>query len=334
MAKENNQNVEEESLEDSSLIQPSTPSEPEPDLDNNTPESNNNPDNSSGDSPPPPKKNLLGRLSFFVNVYFIIFIILLLIAGGVVYLSLKTNKPTTPQSSTAQSLTDKQLADLKGNTTLVGDSQQTLDIQGNSIFEGPVLMRNNLDVAGSIKVGGSLSLPAITVGGSSTFGQIQVSQTLLVGGNTTLNGQLTVQKDLTVAGVASFGSLSASQLTVSSLQLKGDLVVSRHLSSSGGVPSSSYGSAVGGGGTASINGTDTAGTVTINTGGSPPAGCFVNISFTQRFNAIPHVIISPSNSSAATIQYYTNRSNTSFSICSANAPSAGATYIFDYMVMD
>jgi cytoskeletal protein CcmA (bactofilin family) len=118
-------------------------------------------------------------------------------------------------------------------------------------------MRNNLDIAGSIKVGGSLSLPAITVGGSSTFGQIHVNDQLTVAGNTTLQGTLTVQKGLTVSGSSSFGSLSASTINTSSLQINGDFIVNRHIGVSGGTPGRSGGTALGGGGTASVSGSDT-----------------------------------------------------------------------------
>jgi hypothetical protein len=197
-----------------------------------------------------------------------------------------------------------------------------------------VLMRGNADIAGSLKIGGSLSLPAITVGGSSTFGQIQVTDKLSVNGDTVMQGQLNVQKGLTVAGSARFGSLSASQLNVGSIQLTGDFIVSRHIGINGGTPSRSGGSALGSGGTASVNGTDTAGSISINTGSSPAAGCFVTISFSQKFNATPHVVISPSNSSSAGLDYYTNRSNTNFSVCAANVPTASTTYLFDYIVID
>ena len=61
-------------------------------------------------------------------------------------------------------------------------------------------------------------------------------------------------------------------------------------------------------------------------------GCFVTINFSQRYGATPHVVISPSNSAAASLSYYTNRSATSFSICTASAPAGGATYLFDYIV--
>jgi cytoskeletal protein CcmA (bactofilin family) len=284
---------------------------------------------------PAKKRGFSGRFISFANLYFVIFLLLLLLAAGGIFASIKfNNKNTASQNSKTDSLTDKQLSDLKNNTTLVGDAQQTLDIQGNSIFEGQVLMRNNLDVAGSLKIGGSLSLPAITVGGTSNFGQIHVNDQLSVSGNTILQGNVTVQKGLTVTGSASFGTLSASQINATSLQLNGDFVVSRHISASGGTPSRSSGTALGGGGTASVSGSDTSGTVTINTGGSPPAGCFITINFVQRFNTTPHVIISPSSSGAGSLDYYANRTNTNFSICTANAPAASTTYLFDYIVID
>jgi cytoskeletal protein CcmA (bactofilin family) len=283
----------------------------------------------------PNSSSFFGKVKRFANLYFLIFIIILLVAGIVIIISIKvSNKNAGTQTTKTQSLTDQQIAALKGSTTLVGDPQKVLDIQGSSIFEGQVLLRNNLDVAGSIKVGGSLSLPAITVGGTSSFGQILVNDKLSVNGDTLLQGQLTVQKGLTVAGTASFGTLSASKLNVSTIQLTGDLVISRHLGISGGTPSRTNGSALGSGGTASVNGTDTSGTVTINTGGGPPAGCFVTIGFTQKFNTTPHVVISPSNSSASSLDFYTNRSNTNFSVCASNAPSASTTYLFDYIVVD
>lgn len=293
-------------------------------------------DSKSLEAPPPapPKPpNRLQRLLSGTNKYLIIFILLLVAAGSVIYITIHGNKPTTSTSSVG-SLTDQQLAALKGNTTLVGDSKQTLDVQSNAIFEGQVLLRSDLNVAGTIKVGGGLSLSSITVGGGGNFGQLGVNGGLNVGGDVLTQGNLTVQKSLTVGGSASFGSLSVSQLTVSNLQLKSDLGLSRHITTSGGNPGRSNGSALGSGGTASVNGSDTAGTVTINTGGSPPAGCFVTVNFVQKFGSTPHVVITPANSSSASLQYYVDRTTAGFSVCTANSPSGGVNYLFDYVVFD
>jgi hypothetical protein len=269
---------------------------------------------------PPPKKGGLRSLPIFKNLWLVVFILVVIASGAVVFVSIKSAKPTTTVSK-AGSLTDQQLASLKGNTTLVGDAKQTLDVQSNSIFEGAVLLRSDLSVAGSLKVGSGISIPSISGG-------------LNVAGDTALQGNLTVQKNLTVSGTASFGNLSVSTLGVTTLQLRGDLNLNQHINASGGVPGRSLGTAVGGGGTASVSGSDTAGTVNISTGGSPPAGCFITVSFAHNYSGTPHVTITPANSSAASLQYYVNRTNTNFSVCSAGVPAASTNYVFDYIVIN
>lgn len=282
----------------------------------------------------PKKGGLKSRLKELTNLYFLIFLVVLLLAIAATVIELSWNK--NPKSSKkTSSLTSQQLAQISGNTTIVGDSKQTLDIQGNTVMEGQLLVRKDVDVAGSIRVGGGLALSSVTVGGQGNFGQLQINGVLSVTGNTTFSGNVNVQKNLSVTGSGSFGgSLSAASLTVSSLQLTGDLKVDRHITLGGSIPGRSNGSAVGSGGTSSVNGTDTAGTVTINTGGSPPPGCFVTINFSHKFNSTPHVVISPSNSNSAGLNYYTNRSTSGFSICTTNAPSGSRTYLFDYVVID
>jgi hypothetical protein len=282
---------------------------------------------------PPPKKGGIRSLPIFRNIWLVVFILVVLASAAVVVVSLKSAKPTVTVSK-AGSLTDQQLASLKGNTTLVGDAKQTLDVQSNAIFEGAVLLRSDLNVAGALKVGSGISIPSITVGGNGTFAQVGISGGLNVGGDGTVQGNLTVQKNITVSGTASFGNLSVSQLGVSSLVLRGDLNLNQHINASGGVPGRSLGTAVGGGGSASVSGSDTAGTVNISTGGSPPAGCFITVNFTKAFNGTPHVVISPVNSNAASLQYYVNRGTANFSVCTANAPSAGTNYVFDYIVIN
>lgn len=290
----------------------------------------------------PPKPELTGfnhrgkYLKRFLksgNIYLIIFVLIVLLsATGVLVMSQSSEKKPTKRS--AQSLTDQQLAELKGATTVIGDSQQILDIQSNAVFENQVLLRGNLDVAGTVKVGGPLNLASVTVGGTSNFGNLQVNGTLSVAGNTTLQGTVTFQRGISASTGSFSGLLSAGQINTSNLQLSGDLIVNRHIAGGGGTPSRTNGSALGGGGTASVSGSDTAGTVTINTGSSPPAGCFVTVHFAVAFGSTPHVVISPSNSSSAGLNYYTNRAGSNFSVCTTNAPSASTTYLFDYHVFD
>ncbi len=277
----------------------------------------------------------LGKIRGFKNLYFYIYILVVILGGLIVAAAYIYNKraPKT-EPLTTKSLTSEQLSQLQGPTTIVGDPKQTLDIQSNAIFEGAILSRGNVDIAGSLKIGGALSLPSIVVSGDGSVGKFAVNGSLGVAGDTTLQGQVTLQKNLTVQGSASVsGALSAGSLSVSNFQLTGDLTIARHIVGSGGIPGKSNGTALGGGGSASLNGSDTAGTVTINTGGSPPTGCFVTVNFANKYSDTPHVVISASNSSAGGLNYYTNRSNTNFSICTANAPTASTTYIFDYIVI-
>ncbi|MBA3757477.1 polymer-forming cytoskeletal protein [Candidatus Saccharibacteria bacterium] len=334
MAKSNkktNNIIEPETLEEtSSVIEPTStsgnfPAQKESELS----------DAAVGADTAPHRPSRVRRFLSFSNLYLVIFLLLVGLVAAGVFVSTRLDKTADSDDTKPQSLTDKQLSELKGSTTVIGDSDQILDIQSDAVFEGQVLMRNNLDVAGTVKVGGPLSLSAVTVGGSSNFGNVQVNGTLSVAGNTTLQGPVTLQRSLAVVGSASFsGTVSTSQLNVSNLQLTGDLVINRHIALGGPAPGRTNGSALGGGGTASVGGTDTAGTVTINTGSSPPAGCFVTVNFTNKFNTTPHVIISPSNSNSAGLNYHVNRSTTNFSVCVTNVPTASTSYSFDYIVID
>jgi cytoskeletal protein CcmA (bactofilin family) len=287
-------------------------------------------------SPEPPKKNprFISRLRESFNIYLVLFFLLIVTGVTATIIALTKGSPKTADKKTA-TLTSEQLSKLEGSTTIVGESNQTLDVQSNAIFEGQVLVRKDVEVAGSIKVGGGLALSSVTVGGQGNFGQLQINGVLSVAGDTAFSGKLSVKEDLNVAGSGTFGgNLSANQLTISNLSLNGDLKINRHIVISGSVPAKSDGAALGSGGTVSISGSDSGGTITINTGTSPPAGCFVTISFKNQFSSTPHVIISPSNSNAADLSYYTNRSASSFSVCTTSAPSASKTYIFDYIVFN
>jgi len=286
----------------------------------------------------PPKqgfgKIVLGLITK-LNIYLILFIFIVVLAAGIVMIGIQRNKKAAaPTTINTQTLTADELKKLTESEQKVGDPKSTLSIESNAIFSGKVLVRDSLDVAGTIKVGGSLSLPGISVSGESSFDQIKANN-LTITGNTSIQGQLNIQKGITSSAGASFGGpISAPLLTVQSLQISGDLQIIRHIDAGGGTPGKVDGSALGSGGTVSISGTDTAGTITINTGGGPGAGCFVTVNFTQKFSGNPHVVISPVGSGAATLQYYVNRSNSNFSVCTANAPGGGQSFSFDYIAID
>lgn len=263
------------------------------------------------------------------NIYLLIFLLIVVIGLVVVFISIQRGRKSNIVAPlTTQTLTADTLKQLQTGQTTVGDPKHILNVESNAIFAGTVLVRQSLDVAGDIKVGGNFNLSNIKASGTSTFDQLQAS-------NITISGNAVIQKGLTVNGSGSFaGPLSAPALNINSLQLSGDLQLNRHLDAGGGTPSKSDGGALGGGGTSSVSGSDTAGTVTINTGSGPPAGCFVTVSFAQKFNATPHVVITPVGSAAGNLNYYINRTTTGFSICTANSPPAGSSFSFDYVALD
>lgn len=300
-------------------------------------------DNKAAIAPEPPTKpkqvtakrggirNIISRL----NIYALLFVLIMILAAMIVFVSKQNSDKNDPLNATSQTLTVEDLEKLSSQDTSVGDPKQTLSVEANADFKGTVLVRGGLDVAGTIRVGGALTLPGITVSGISNFETVQIDD-LTVTGDTTIQGQLIVQSALTITGGASFGGeISAPSLSIGALTLNNDIVLNRHIDAGGSTPTRTNGAALGGGGTSSVSGSDTAGTVTIGIGaGAPTSGCFTTITFAQAFNEVPHVVITPVGASAATLAYYITRTTTSFSICHNTGSAPSGSFSFDYVAID
>jgi cytoskeletal protein CcmA (bactofilin family) len=288
----------------------------------------------SSSNTPQFKGFILHTLSGF-NIYLLFFFLLLIIAGiigAILYFRAESNANSNLAS---QSLSQNVLDQLATTDVTVGAPKHTLNVQSNAVFTGSVLVRSDLEIAGNLQVGNSLAIAGLRVTGNSTFDDVQITKSLALTGNESVQGQVNVQGPLNVNGTGSFqGAISAPSLTVGSLQLSGPLSLSSHISGGGSTPSRTYDSGLGSGGSASINGSDTTGTVTINTGGNPAAGCYVTINFTTHFNSTPHIVITPVGSAAAGINYYINRSTSNFSVCSLSSPAPSTTLAFDYIAFD
>lgn len=281
------------------------------------------------------KLSPLKRVLRKVNVYLLLFILIAVIGGAVALVTYINSQkaPDTPDVA-SQQLSADALKQLANTDATVGNSSQTLTIQGNAIITGQTLTRGNLNVAGNLQTGGSIQGPSLTISGATNLGatqinSLQIATTLAVQGATTLG-------DLNVAGTSSFnGAMTASQITVTHLILSGNasLQVPNHIAFTGPSPTRTVNNAVlGNGGTMSVNGSDTAGTININTGNNTVAGCFARIIFQQTFTNQPHVIVSPIGSAAGQTQYYVDRNTSGFSICTANAAPPNQTFGFDYFV--
>lgn len=268
----------------------------------------------------------------FLNIYLLLFLLVVLIGIIVLVVSIQLAKKESGTASLdTQSLSPEDINNISGNDVNIGQPDQVLRVKSNAVFEQRLLVQSNVEVAGSLKVNSFFSTTDINVTGKGSIKQADVD-TLAVTGNASVQGQLTVQGTANITGGASFGGpISAPQLTIQTLQLNKDLKLNGHIDAGGTTPGRSNGS-LGGGGTSSNSGTDTAGSVSINTG-SGPGACLVTLSFTRAFNATPHVVISPTSSDAASLNYYVQRTSSSFTICGTNAASS-KTYTFDYIVID
>jgi cytoskeletal protein CcmA (bactofilin family) len=281
------------------------------------------------------KLSPIKRILRKVNVYLLIFILLVVVGGAIALVNyLNSQKAPVVPDVASQQLSADALKQLANTDATVGNSSQTLTIQGNAIITGQTLTRGNLNVAGNFQSGGGITAPTITIAGAANLGatqinSLQVATTLAVQSTTTL-------ADLNVAGTSSFsGAMTASQITVTRLILSGNasLTIPNHIAFTGPSPTRSVNSAVlGNGGTMSINGSDTSGTININSGSNTVAGCFAKITFNQTYTNQPHVIVSPIGAAAGQTQFYVDRNNTSFSICTYNAAPPNQTFGYDFFV--
>lgn len=293
----------------------------------------------NGDSPvslAPKPPHGFKKLMRVLNIYLLLFLLILIVAGviiGVAYFQSK--KQSSSGVVQSQNLSQKTLEQLASSDAQVGDAKQVLNVQSNAVFAGKVLVRDSLEVAGSIQVGGAVTLTNLRVTGTTNFDQTQISKNLSVGGDAAIQGSVTVQRSLQVNGGGTFnGPVAAPQITTSIFQLNGDLTLTHHIIAGGPTPSRSNGNALGSGGTSSVSGSDTSGTLSINTGSGPGTGCFATITFAQKYNSTPHVIVTPVGANAGALDYYVTRTSSSFSVCDTTAPPAGVSFGFDYFVVD
>lgn len=286
------------------------------------------------DEPPKKKKRSLSLRSFVarLNIYFLFFVLIVLVSGLIVFIGYQRDRDLAQEQDfiDTESLSAEELAQLSGSDTRIGDPQQLLTVESNAIFTGQVLVQDSLDVAGTIRVGGDLNLPGITVSGTSNFDQIQANN-LSIAGSVNVQEQLTVEGSLTVGAGASFGGVvSAPAINTDSLELGGDLQITRHIDAGGPTPNASSGGAIGSGGTVSVSGSDTAGTVTINPGSGAGNGAVASVTFANAFNSTPHVVVTPVSRA---VDYYITRTTTGFTIFIVGNLSTGS-FAFDYIAFD
>ena len=234
----------------------------------------------------------------------------------------------------------------------VGTRGAELIIGPSTRFNSKVTIGSDISIAGKLNLnntfvaqaasiakleGGDVNVQQIGVNGDATMTNANVRQTLSVAGAARIQGPvtlsqlLTVNNSINVAGnLAIGGTLSARNFQASSLTSDTTLTIGGHVLSRGAPPSLSPGGALGSGGTASMSGTDTAGTIAANVGVGASPGIVASITFRQPYSTTPRVIVTPVGSGPRDV--YVNRSATGFSIGVGNSMPPGG-WAFDYFVI-
>jgi hypothetical protein len=247
------------------------------------------------------------------------------------------SSPTVVPKTTISTLSPSDLAKLNEIGSNLGSSGQTLNIGADALFRGKANIGGDLTVGGRFNANGPVTLSQLNISGTTAVSGLNVGSNMQVTGTTTLqqgltvNGLGTFNNGINVSGSSSMNTLNANTLAVRTISISGPLMIG-HLTTQGPVPTFVTGTAVGAGGTASISGNDTAGTLNFNTGNTPPAGVLGTITFRAGFTSTVHVLLSPLTSAAASTQTYVTRTSGGFQVHTANTPPAGSVLSFDYFV--
>jgi hypothetical protein len=180
---------------------------------------------------------------------------------------------------------------------------------------------------GDLNVSGSTTLNNLTVTGQTHLAFLGVT------GDATIGGDLAVGGNLTVTGMTNVQ----------------DITINGHIITSGSTPTVQSMPAAGTNATVSVDGNDTSGTITLNsgtstttgtgtgattTGSDPTAGDMATIKFSKAFGKTPRIILTPNDGKSAPLLIYPdNSSSTSFSFALSNLPAASTTYTFNYIIV-
>lgn len=240
-------------------------------------------------------------------------IIVLVGAGSAIAMLNKSNRQGPTVVINTQSLDNGTLNQLTPKND--GQVKQQLTITPDTLFKNSVSVQGSTELIKELTVGGKATIQS----DANILGNLNVGKSLSVGSNLTVNGLITA------------ASLNVGSLTLSSINLSSNLVFGGHLVPSGNAPAVRA-SAASGAGTVKIDGNDTAGTITITTGGgSLIAGELAVITFKTAFTGTPKVQLTPLNAAASGLNYYATHTSTFFTVNTSNAPASGV-YIFDYLV--
>lgn len=298
-------------------------------------------------NPATPKRRIAYRPNHKATFIGLVVVGLILGANAVILSFVMRNQATAEDSAVKNGVTlsSETLNQLGVSRNPVGNAETELIVGPNSKFGGKVTMSSDLNVGGQLILNSKLNasdaalaklqagdtqLQSLNVNGDGTVSTLNLRKDLQVAGTTRLQGQLTVNQlttinnNMNVAGNLSVGG----NLSVRNFQVA-NLTVAGHLISSGSTPGVSAGGGAGSGGTATVSGNDTSGTIAVNIGVGGGNGLLATITFNTKYDSTPHINVTPVGRSVPGL--YVNRTSAGFTISADGSLGAGG-YAFDYIV--
>ena len=142
-----------------------------------------------------------------------------------------------------------------------------------------------------------------------------------------LQAQSGTFESLTVNGAAQIATLTVT----GQAQFQGNIVINGHIVTGGGAPAYNLTGAA----AVTVDGNDTAGTVTITTGASGGTGSLASFIFANGYGKSPRIILSGQDDASLGARIYpTGKSSAGFELATAQALAPNTTYTFDYFIVE
>lgn len=270
-----------------------------------------------------------------------------IIFGGYLFLN-KSKKVPAPKITTLDQSEITKLGGFLGNDLGSGNGQ-ILTVSSTSLFKGRLAIDNDLKITGNADIGGSLKTGDLTVTKTTNLATTDIKGTLSVSGPTTLQGPAilaggaTVGSNLAVAGNGTFGgAVSAGAFNAKSLTVSGDINLGGHLIIAGIVPTVTAEVGAGNAGRATVDGTDSAGTIIVTTGTVGTNSnttqingilTFVSLKFHSSYTKTPHVLLTAVGYETGQIGYFVLQTATGFTIQLNSPAKSASSYAYNYWVV-